>query len=51
VSWDRHAIDPWDCLKEALEGLTAATNKPVAGFTPAALAARRRNLADNDLTA
>jgi hypothetical protein len=36
ASCRRHGIDPWDYLKEALEGLAAATNKTVGTFTPAA---------------
>jgi len=51
ASCRRHGIDPWDYLKEALEGLAAATNKTVGSFTPGAWAARRRNQADKDLAA
>jgi len=51
MSRERYAIDPRDYLKEALDGLTAATNMPVAGFTPAAWAARRHNQADKELAA
>lgn len=51
ASCRRHGIDPWDYLKEALEGLAAATNKTVGSFTPAAWTARRRNQSDKDLAA
>lgn len=46
ASCRRHQVDPWDYLKEALEGLAEATNQTIADFTPAAWAARRRKQAD-----
>jgi transposase len=51
ASCRRHGIDPWDYLKDALEGLAAATNKTVASFTPAAWAVRRRSQADQTTAA
>ena len=51
ASCRRHGIDPWDYLKDALEGLAAATKQTVGDFTPAAWAVRRRNQACKNLTA
>jgi hypothetical protein len=51
ASCRRHGINPWDYLKEVLEGLAAAANKTVGSFTPAAWAAGRHNQADKALAA